>query len=363
MPNLRDYGYKIVQIEVTNRCNMRCTFCPLPERDLPLRDMKQKEVSDILEEIAQFEGVEYVAFHQFGETLLYDELWACIAQSRQLGLACQLTTNGLLLKDEVIEKILQTPPNILRISLQTLIPKVYAETRGIKVPFNTYMDRLAKTLATLIDRQHGIDSIITDVAVNDLRYRGKKYWLMRKLGVVNPGDATISDPTPEKLRNYLIDFLKRIQSHSTRFQFSEEQVDKNIESYEMDESKGRNETAYQLQENNDILYKEFANGCRMITNHPVQRALCGTKLLGILADGTVSCCCADFDGSVGIGNIFEEKLVDILERAKPILDGLRNTGELHFETCKKCRGAPTKLGAWLLQKKNDALIARRNAAK
>ena len=45
--------------------------------------------------------------------------------------------------------------------------------------------------------------------------------------------------------------------------------------------------------------------------------------IGILVDGTVVPCCLDSEGSINLGNIFEEDLQSIIEseRAKKIYDG------------------------------------------
>jgi hypothetical protein len=105
------------------------------------------------------------------------------------------------------------------------------------------------------------------------------------------------------------------------------------------------ETAYELGPNNSITYKRFINGRRIAQNYPVERSLCGTEIIGILADGAVTCCCSDYQGFTGLGNIFSEDLISILGRNKAILDGLHRTGELHFDGCKTCQGAPTRMGA------------------
>nr|MBI3612105.1 radical SAM protein [Nitrospirota bacterium] len=97
MASIKDFGYRVIQIEVTNRCNMACSFCPLPIREAPLKDFSEKDVSQLLDLIAKIDGIDFVAFHQYGEPLLYSGIWDCIDRCKQLGLKSQLVTNGLLL--------------------------------------------------------------------------------------------------------------------------------------------------------------------------------------------------------------------------------------------------------------------------
>jgi len=349
MASLKDFGYRIIQLEVTNRCNMACSFCPLPIRELPLKDLQEKDVFQILELISKIDGIDFVAFHQYGEPLLFSGIWECIEKCRELGLRSQLVTNGLLLTDRNIALLLQHPPNILRISAQTLNPAFHQATRGVDAPFDVYIERVARCLGVLLDHEHTVEEIRTDLAVNEDRYygiEGKVHYLAQLVGVADRGDPTINDETPKTLRPYLIQFLELIEKHSRSFKFSAKHLDECIRRYYSREASRIGwETAYVLKGNNSVTYKRFINGRRISKNYPVERSLCGTDIIGILADGTVTCCCLDYQGFTGLGNIFSEDLISILDRNQAILEGLHATGSLHFEACKKCLGAPTKIGA------------------
>jgi len=349
MANLRDFGYRVVCIEVTNRCNMACSFCPLPIRDSPLQDLPKDGVLRILESIAAIDGIDWVAFHQYGEPLLYPGIWDCIDRCKELGLRTQLVTNGLLLTERNVALLLEHQPDILRISVQTLNPAHHAATRGVDVEFDVYIQRVAACLGQLLDHEHRIAEVRTDVAVNDDRYygtRGKLHLLAQVIGADEPGDPTIYDTTPKASRSHMVRFLNLIQEHSRSFRVSLSHLDECIDRYYS--SAGAFEgwwTAYILKDNNKITYKQFINGRRISSNYPVERSSCDTDIVGILADGTVTSCCLDYKGFTGLGNIFSDDLISILQRNKLIIDGLHAGGPLHFEACKKCHGAPTRVGA------------------
>lgn len=357
MANLRDFGYRVVCIEVTNRCNMACSFCPLPIRNAPLQDLPKDGVFRILESVAAIEGIDWVAFHQYGEPLLYPGIWDCIDRCKELGLRTQLVTNGLLLTERNVALLLEHQPDILRISVQTLNPAHHAATRGVDVEFDVYIQRVAACLGRLLDDEHQIGEIRTDVAVNDDRYygvQGKLRFLAQAVGAADRGDPTIRDATPRASRPYLIRFLNLIEEHSRSFRVSLSHLDECIDRYySYAGSPDGWETAYNLKGNNSITYKQFINGRRMATNYPVERSLCATDIIGILANGTVTCCCLDYEGFTKLGNIFSDDLISILQRNQDILDGLRKTGELHFEACKRCLGAPTKVGAAIKNAANN----------
>lgn len=349
MNSIKDFGFHVVQIEVTNRCNMACSFCPLPIREAPLRDIAHGDTFQLLDTLAKIGGIDFVAFHQFGEPLLYPRIWECIDRCRDLGLRSHLVTNGLLLTERNIAKLLEHPPDILRISAQTLNPAYHAATRGVDVSFDDYIDRVARCVGQLVDDARGIEEIRTDLAVNEDRYygiQGKVHYLAQVIGAAGRGDPTIKNETPRSLRPHLLRFLELIERYSRSFKVSVPHVDECIERYYSSAGSTHGfETAYELGENHSIAYKRFFNGRRIPQNYPVERALCGTDILGILADGTVTCCALDYEGFTGLGNIFNEDLLSILSRHGAIFDGLHTTGVLHFDGCKKCLGAPTKVGA------------------
>lgn len=72
--------------------------------------------------------------------------------------------------------------------------------------------------------------------------------------------------------------------------------------------------------------KSTHNFCHGLTTH-----------FGILVDGTVIPCCLDGEGLINLGNIFEEKLSDILEseRVKNIIKSFQNN-KCSEELCAKC---------------------------
>jgi len=348
--NISDFGYRIIQIEVTNRCNMGCSFCGLPIRDAKLKDIDLNDVFKILDQIADYDGIEFIAFHQFGETLLYPEIWECIDYCRKLGLKSQLITNGLLLTEKNIDLLLKHPPDIFRVSAQSIHPQHHKPMRGIEMEFSNYINRIADCIARLLDTDHGITEIRTDLAVNDNRYfgiRGTGKYLKELFGITEPGDPTIFSENPKTTKAQLVDFLKLIESKSQSFKFNEEHLLDCLNKYYSTNSGEGWETAYILKENNQISYKIFHNGRRFTQYYPVNKAKCGTEIIGILADGTVTCCCIDYDGLTGLGNIFNDDLYSILDKNRGIIEGLHKTGDLAFDICKHCMGSPKKLGAWI----------------
>lgn len=349
--NIRDFGYRIIQLEINNTCNMRCTFCPLPIRKMPFNNMNTDDVLSLLDNLKEYEGIDYVAFHQFSEPLLNKDIWRYINKCNEIGLRSHLVTNGLLLTEENIEKLYKYPPDTLRISLQIIDPEKYQEIRGVKSNPSYYYNQIAACLGRFFDEPPKIAEIRTDIAVNDDRYAGlsglKKY-IGQKLSLFDSGDPTIYNQTAHSIKPYLIKFLRLIEENSNKFSFSEPRFNEYLEKFYNSSNCNENfSIAYELNPNNFITYKIFINGRKISKFYPVQRGICRSEIIGILTNGTVTLCCNDYDGFTGLGNIFQEELISIIRRNKHIIEGINKTGNLYFDTCKSCLGSNSKLGSIL----------------
>jgi len=82
-----------VYMEITNRCNLACSFCPGTHRTggmMSLADFRR--YAD-----AVADRCDYLYFHLMGEPLLHPDLPDMIAYARERGMKPILTTNGTLL--------------------------------------------------------------------------------------------------------------------------------------------------------------------------------------------------------------------------------------------------------------------------
>lgn len=85
-----------VYIEISNICNLQCSFCPEVERD-----KKIMEFALFKSTIDQLQGLtSEVTFHLMGEPMTHPEFGRFLAYCEQVKMNVQLTTNGTLIKDE-----------------------------------------------------------------------------------------------------------------------------------------------------------------------------------------------------------------------------------------------------------------------
>ena len=85
--------YTRVYVEITNICNLRCSFCHGHKR--PLRQMTEEEFCRVLE---QLKGkTQYLYYHLMGEPLLHPQLPVFLQMAKDMGFRSNITTNGTLI--------------------------------------------------------------------------------------------------------------------------------------------------------------------------------------------------------------------------------------------------------------------------
>ena len=85
--------YTRVYVEITNICNMHCSFCHGHSR-MP-RQMTEAEYAHVLEQLAG--KTQYIYHHLMGEPLVHPLLPRFLQMASQAGFRPMLTTNGTLL--------------------------------------------------------------------------------------------------------------------------------------------------------------------------------------------------------------------------------------------------------------------------
>ena len=113
-----------VLLELTSKCNLRCGMCPLPVLRRPYEDMEWPLVEKAEREIHGL-GLKLKWLHEMGEPLLYPRIDDAI----RLFPEASVSTNGLLLTEQVGAKLLGSPLKRLRICVDSINPEVYPQLR------------------------------------------------------------------------------------------------------------------------------------------------------------------------------------------------------------------------------------------
>jgi sulfatase maturation enzyme AslB (radical SAM superfamily) len=95
---------KKIYIEITNACNLACSFCKKPDR--PQKFISAADFSLIINKIKPHTS--YIYMHVLGEPLLHKELGILLDICEQNGIKASITTNATLLRSQ-IENIINKP--------------------------------------------------------------------------------------------------------------------------------------------------------------------------------------------------------------------------------------------------------------
>ena len=267
--------YSRVYVEITNVCNMACSFCHGHSRTP--RRMSEQEFSHVLDALQG--QTKYVYYHLMGEPLTHPDLPQFLRMAKERGFFSVITTNGTLLsrrKDEIIA----AAPHKVSIS-------VHSFERGSEQAFEAYLsgitdfaDAASRTGIIVVFRlwNKGFDQGKNARIEAFLRTRFAGEWTPNTRGI--------------RIRD------KLHLEWGDRFVWPDKDAPE----------QGKEVFCYGLGDH-----------------------------FGILADGSVVPCCMDSDGVITLGNVFEEPLCDILtsKRACAMTDGFahRTASE---DLCRKC---------------------------
>lgn len=267
--------YNKVYIEITNICNMNCSFCHGHKREK--RQMSLDEFTIVLDKLKG--QTEYIYYHLMGEPLTHSELPEFIKTAGERGFKSIITTNGTLLNKRKTE--------LLNAGLHKVNISLHSFENGTDDTHKRYVNETADFAKEAAEKgtivvfrlwNKGCDEGKNDISMQLLKENISGEWKENTRGI--------------KIRD------KIYLEWGERFEWP----DINAE----------------VQGN-----KFFCYGLK--------------DQFGILCDGTVVPCCLDSDGVICLGNIFGENIEDILscERAKNIVDGFK-CGKASEELCRRC---------------------------
>ena len=267
-----------IYFEITNVCNLDCSFCHKTSRKKKL--ISEEEFDTVLSKI---EGrSKYLFFHLMGEPTLHPLLPSFIEKARQKGFLPAITTNGSLLHEKG-DLLLGCPFYKISISLHAPDANPAFSAEGYLESCVAFAKEAAK--------------------------RGK----IIALRLWNLGSGADNSDILDFLHKAFPEEWKDIRGGQSQ-RLSERIFLEWGEKFDWPDP-----ALPECDKDADL----FCYGLR--------------DQIGILCDGTVVPCCLDADANLALGNIFVSELEDILSstRARAIYDGFtRRRGAESF--CRKC---------------------------
>ncbi len=273
--------YSRVYVEITNTCNMHCSFCHGTSRQ-----SKSMTLGEFARITGNLKGItEYLYLHVLGEPLTHPMLPTFIEYATKSGFKVAITTNGTLL-DKLGDALILCKTYKVNISLHSF-EKISAPENH-KAYINSCLEFAEKASQSGVlcvlrlwnreENQSEDQKNLNDITLQLIKEHFGNEWAFGTRG------ARIRD--------------KLHLEYGDRFEWPDS--------------------------NKEVLGDRVF--CHGLSDH-----------FGILSDGTVIPCCLDADGAIALGNIFESDIRSILssERALAIKQGFSEKKATE-DLCKRC---------------------------
>ena len=267
--------YKKVYVEITNKCNLNCSFCSKVKRQK--KEMSIDEFKEIISKIHNY--TDYIYLHVKGEPLLNNNIIEMINEAETYNIKVNLTTNGILINK---------------------FAKELGKCNNLnKINFSLHCEN---------NKENYLEDIF-----NNIKYLNKNTTVIFRLW-------TLKNNELDKKSAIIVEKIKEEYNLPTEI----------VEKIKKDKNIKISSTIY-VDKDNEFIWPE-------ITNHKSCGYCYALKThIGILVDGTVVPCCLDGEGIINLGNIFNSNMDEIIssEKYQNLKKSFQDRNPTE-ELCKSC---------------------------
>jgi len=270
---------RLLMLEVTNACNLKCKMCGNPKMNRKKGIMPLELGKNVIRDAAEM-GIKEVALYTTGEPLLCPHLAQFIVEAKKNNLYCFVTSNGLLLDKKSIEMLCDSELDSFKFSIDGTNKKEYETIR----------------------RQGNFDTLLNNVRLLKEIRDNKNSRLKIICAMVVTNDN----------QNHLSDFKKLFEPMADDILIS----------------KATNLGGkYDKQGLNEKILKNSFKPCRLLWDRII-----------VNYDGKITACCVDFDAELVYADYYSDKLIDAWNNET--IQNWRNnhlTGNINnMPLCNKC---------------------------
>ena len=308
--NLSDNKTRILW-EITPRCNMSCKHCLFFQNNQNgfMQEMKLDDVYKIIDNISKDKNVTAI-WLSGGEPLLRKDIVQICEYISNKNIVPSLSTNGVLLNEELIESLYNAGVRYIHLSLDGAKASTHDKLRGVKGAYSKLMDVMEllkkspiRSGASFMVTEESIDEIEDVIKIADEKgLNVLSFYLVAELGRGAENYKTDKSNLAERLANKI----------------------EKIEKLRMDNSKLKIE----------LFRADKPSNCE----ENVLQKCKGSNFLNITYDGKLGACPWFMKSEEGfdVGSILENDFIELEEKCKNIMKEKIEERQNNIEYCKKC---------------------------
>lgn len=278
--------FKKIYVEITNSCNLKCSFCPEGKRVKEFISVDKFE--NIINQIKSYTNL--IALHVKGEPLLHPKLEELLNICEDNNVLVNITTNATLLEKNKDILFKSKAVRQLNLSLHSITKNENTDTYN----FETYINNVLEISKEILEK--------TNIIIS---YR---LWNLENI-----------KENSENL--HILDCLESAFS-----------VENLVEKAKVNFFVKLSENAF-LNQDLEFVWPSMEN--EIISEEGTCWGL--RNQVAILVNGDVVPCCLDGEGIIKLGNIFEENFENIInsEYSKEFIKAFEENKVIH-QLCKRC---------------------------
>ena len=322
-------------LELTNKCNFHCEFCPSDSQTRLHGYMEMSLVKKILDEISQKKIVPTINLHLMGEPTLHPKLNEILAYAKSKNIKTDLTTNGSTLVKKRVPKLLDNISGSIVASLMTPTKETYKIRGEVGLSWDRYVDNFRLLIQEHLKKILRGDKIEYEIIFRVMVSNGNK-----------KGTAKVLESPKSIEENYdeWSNFTKNVEKELGLTPFDRQKINSDKTFTMLGD--GTAEVSYFLQRNIRIQFWRaftFAN-TRVNDEYKLEpkkkTQFCPHPFndFGVLWNGDVSLCGLDYDATLKVGNVNTHSIEEVMKNkaSNKLRASMLGLEKLH-PTCVKCQ--------------------------
>jgi len=284
-----------IYIEISNVCNLQCSFCPEVLR--PKKWMTPDQFKIVINKIKSY--TQAVTLHVMGEPLAHPHFESFIQILQEESVPLILTSNGILLNRH--KQLLLQPSHFQNSNIKQINFSIHSF-------FDNFPEKDIKSYLSFL-----VDFSKQFIANNSDSFINFRLWNLPEI-----------NSQLEPKNKLIYEVLEQL--------FVNPELPKNLNV--------KSQKSYRLDRHIKMHFDTQFEwpSLKSIESSPVGFCYGLKNQLAILTEGTVVPCCLDKEAVINLGSIFDASLESILEtkRAKNIIQGFKQERAVE-ELCQKCQ--------------------------